>query len=105
VAVSLAIASFSFAISAAVVVAGAADVAGAAAVVDGAGTDAGGLGGSSADWVGVIRPDITHHTANPSAAIAITLSKSMSIGGPSTTLSTQPDIATKVPRKFMHNFS
>ena len=83
-------------------VAGAAIVAGAAAVVDGAGTDTGGLGGSSDDWVGVVRPDITHHTANPSAAMAITLSKSTSIGGPSTTLSTQPDIATKVPKKIAH---
>jgi hypothetical protein len=65
--------------STAVAGAGADDVVGAAAVVDGAGIDAGGLGWSSDDCVGVVRPDITHHTANPSAAMAITLSKSTSI--------------------------
>ena len=84
VAVSLAIVSLSFTMSAPVVgaaaVSGAAAVGGGAVTVGGAGSGACRLGDSCGDGVGAIHaPDIAHHNTNTNAAAAITLIKSRSM--------------------------
>lgn len=82
-----------------VAVAGAAP--GAAAVVDGAGTDAGGLGGSDDEEVGVVHaPDITHDNTNTNAPMAITLIKSRSMVA--STLGAQPDTVPKIYAQRVH---